>query len=147
MHIASDRTYRFAVGREAVWDRIADVHGFREMWPWLRRFDAKAVEAGDTWSCTVQPPLPYTLTFSLAIDHVVEHQRVRATVDGDITGDAEIMLTATDGGCEVRLVSHLAPRSRFLQGVALVAWPLAKLGHDWVLDTGARQFRQQLTSR
>jgi hypothetical protein len=147
MHIASDRTYRFGVERDVVWSAIANVDGFRSMWPWLRRFDATELAPGASWRCTVQPPLPYSLSFTLDIDHVVEQQCVRAAVGGDITGEAEIMLTDRAEGCEVRLVSHLAPRSRFLQGIALVARPVAKLGHDWVLDTGARQFRQQLTSR
>ncbi len=147
MHIASDRHYRFAVGRDDVWAAIADVDGFRAMWPWLRRLDAGALRAGDEWRCTVQPPLPYSLTFTLAIDDVIERERVAATVGGDITGAAEIDLHDTDDGCEVRLQSQLAPRSRFLQGIAFVAWPVARFGHDWVLDTGAKQFGRRLNGR
>ena len=147
MRIASDRHYRFPVGRDEVWAAITDVDGFRAMWPWLRRLDAMGLRAGDEWRCTVQPPLPYSLTFTLAIDAVVEHEHVAATVDGDITGAAEIGLHDTNDGCEVRLQSHLAPRSRFLQGVAFVAWPVARFGHDWVLDTGAKQFRRRLNGR
>ena len=147
MHIASDRRYAFGLARTEVWDAIADIEGFRTMWPWLRQFEAAALGVGDEWRCTVQPPLPYSLTFTLLIDDVVEHERVRTTVGGDITGDAEIVLRDTDSGCEVQLRSRLAPRSRFLRGVALVAWPVARFGHDWVMDTGAKQFMRRINGR
>jgi hypothetical protein len=93
----------------------------------------------------VQPPLPYSLTFDITIDEVVPHERVTASITGEIVGTAELRLAPDgDGGCTARLRSRLAPASRFLQGVALVARPVVTLGHDWVLDTGARQFRQHL---
>ena len=145
MHIASDRSYRFDVAPDELWAEIADVGRFPQWWPWLRRFDAVGLEPGDRWACTVQPPLPYSLSFAIAIDEVVAHERVTATVSGEIAGTAELTITPVDdGGCTARLRSRLAPSSRFLQAVALVARPVVSLGHDWVLDTGARQFRQQL---
>ena len=49
-------------------------------------------------------------------------------------------LLEVDGGCDVRLVSSLAPRNRVLKAVAKVARPMVRYGHDWVLNTGARQF-------
>jgi hypothetical protein len=145
MHIASDRSYRFAAGPAQLWDRIATVEDFPTWWPWLRRFDGQALEPGDIWRCTVQPPLPYTLTFAIAIGEVVPAQRVTATVSGEIQGTAELTIEPDgDGGCTARLRSRLAPASRFLQAMAVVARPVVSLGHDWVLDNGARQFRRQL---
>jgi uncharacterized protein YndB with AHSA1/START domain len=145
VHIASDRTYRFAAEPAELWERIADVSAFPTWWPWLRRFEAQALEAGEVWHCTVQPPLPYTLSFAVAIGEVEPPARATATISGEIHGTAELTIEAAEGGgCTVRLRSRLAPQSRFLQGIALVARPGVALGHDWVLDTGARQFRRQL---
>lgn len=145
MHITSDRSFRFAAEPAAVWSAIEQVDDFRAWWPWLRRFDATGLVAGDVWRCTVQPPLPYSLSFDIAIGEVEPQRRVAATVSGEITGTAELTLVPLDeGGCTARLTSRLAPSSRFLQAIATVARPVVTLGHDWVLDTGARQFRQRL---
>jgi uncharacterized protein YndB with AHSA1/START domain len=147
MRIASDRSYRFAVEPAELWEKIQGVDDFPAWWPWLRRFDASGMTTGDVWRCTVQPPLPYALSFTIAIDEVVPHERVAATIGGEITGSAQLHIAADDdGGCTARLTSQLAPASRFLQAIALVARPVVSMGHDWVLDTGAKQFRQQLTA-
>jgi hypothetical protein len=37
-------------------------------------------------------------------------------------------------------VSHLEPGNSLLRAVARLAAPVVRYGHDWVLDTGARQF-------
>jgi hypothetical protein len=43
-------------------------------------------------------------------------------------------------GCTVHLVSELVPDNRLLRAAALVARPIVRFGHDWILDTGASQF-------
>lgn len=144
MRIASDRSYGFAIGAADLWSTISAVDRFPLWWPWLRRFEARGLEHGDVWSCTVQPPLPYSLSFTITLTEVTEHERVEATIGGEIEGTAALTIEPTDDGCRARLTSSLAPSSRFLQAVALVARPVVSLGHDWVLDSGARQFRQQL---
>jgi hypothetical protein len=64
----------------------------------LREFDGAAFEAGERWRCVVKPPLPYTLRFDVSLTEVVEYQRVRATVDGDIIGWAELSAHDHNGG-------------------------------------------------
>jgi hypothetical protein len=147
VEIVSDRRYAFAVDPSMLWSIIKGVDDYPGWWPWLRRFEARGLEVGDVWTCTVRPPLPYTLTFAITIDEVVERERVAATVDGDITGVAQLEITETDDGCCARLESRLAPASWFLQGLASVARPAVRRGHDWVLDTGARQLREHLSDR
>jgi len=99
-----------------------------------------ALAAGEVWLCEVQPPLPYALRFRVRLDEVEPARLVRATVDGDIVGSAHLELTDRPEGCRARLTSELAPRHRVLRAVARVAAPVARYGHDWVLDTGAGQF-------
>jgi hypothetical protein len=123
-----------------VWKHIVAVDDYRRWWPWLRRFDAAGLVAGDTWSCVVQPPLPYAVRFTVTLDEVIDCERVTATIGGEIEGIASLDLTERGDGCEARLVSDLAPANSFLRGVARVARPLVRFGHDWVLDTGAGQF-------
>jgi uncharacterized protein YndB with AHSA1/START domain len=146
--VRSDRRYRFPVSPEQLWQRLHVVDDYRLWWPWLRHLDADRLASGDTWSCAVQPPVPYSLRFEVELQEVEPPGFVVAAVAGDIVGTARLDTTPADEGCEVRLRSELAPGNRYLQAVARVAGPVVRFGHDWVLDTGARQFgRRALEQR
>jgi hypothetical protein len=142
VEIHSDRRYAFPLPRADVWEAIADVERYRHWWPWLRHFDGHGLAPGATWHCLVKPPLPYTVRFTVTLDDVVAPHLVTATVRGDVVGRARLELG--DGGdgasSSGRLVSALAPGNGMLRAFASVARPLVQRGHDWVLDTGARQF-------
>ena len=140
VYVRSDRRYRFGVGPEELWSRFGQLDDYQGWWPWLRRFEAGGIGEGERWSCLVQPPLPYSLRFDLLFDEVVPARFAGARVEGDITGHARIDIEADDTGSELRLVSHLAPASPMLRVVSRLARPVATFGHDWVLDTGFRQF-------
>lgn len=141
MRIRSDRRHAFAVPPHELWDAIAELGAYRTWWPWLRHFDAGGLAPGVTWSAVVQPPLPYRLRFELHLGDVEPPRVVTADVTGDITGSARLEITPSDEGCELHLLSELRPTNPMLRAVAQVAAPMARFGHDWVLDTGLRQFR------
>jgi uncharacterized protein YndB with AHSA1/START domain len=138
--VRSDRRFAFPVGTEELWAALTRVDDYRAWWPWLRRFDAAGFAAGERWRCVVQPPMPYVLRFGISLDEVEAGSHATATIDGDIVGTARLDLLPTVDGCEARLVSHLAPSNAVLRAAAVVARPLVRFGHDWVLDTGLRQF-------
>src|SRR5581483_22373 len=148
MLVRSDRQYAFDVDRDAFWSAIESTDAYRRWWPWLRQLDARGLVAGDTWTCVVQPPLPYALRFTVTIDEVVPGVRAVATIAGEIEGDAWLEVThraacyRRRGGCDGRLVSSLTPACGVLSTIAAVARPVAQFGHDWVLDVGMRQFRR-----
>jgi uncharacterized protein YndB with AHSA1/START domain len=141
--VRSDRRYRFEIEPEELWPLMVQVEAYRRWWPWLRACDATAFETGEQWTCVVQPPLPYSLRFRVTLDEIDPGRFVAATIDGDITGTARIDVTAADAGSELRLVSRLAPHNGLLRAISAVARPIAQLGHDWVIDTGLRQFRAE----
>jgi uncharacterized protein YndB with AHSA1/START domain len=140
MLIASDRRFTFEPDPETLWTTLADVPAYPRWWPWLHRFDGHRLAPGEAWACAVKPPLPYVLRFCIRIDAVDEGRSVDATISGDIRGRATLTLAPRAGGSEVHLRSELAPANRWLEAVAAVARPAVRHGHDWVLDTGARQF-------
>jgi hypothetical protein len=140
VHVRSDRRYEFAVGPDELWTAFTRVEDYRSWWPWLRRFEAGGFEPGERWRCTVQPPLPYVLRFDVTLVEVEPHRFVTASVSGDIVGEARIDVRATGTGSEVRLVSALSPSNPMLRAIATMARPVVRFGHDWVLDTGLRQF-------
>jgi uncharacterized protein YndB with AHSA1/START domain len=141
MRIRSDRRHTFAMPPEHLWAAIARVEDYRRWWPWLRHLDATGLEPGATWTATVQPPLPYRLTFELHLVAVQAPVLVAADVTGDIEGEARLELSPAAVGSELHLTSTLVPTNRVLRAVAQVAEPMARFGHQWVLDTGLRQFR------
>jgi hypothetical protein len=143
VRVRSDRHYRFDVPPQRLWERMTAVDEYRTWWPWLHGLDADRFEPGASWTCVIQPPLPYTLRFDLRLVAVEAPTLAIARLEGDIVGDAQLDVVAAGAGAQARLVSDLAPGNRMLRAVAGVARPLARFGHDWVLDTGARQFREQ----
>lgn len=140
MRLDSDRSYEFEVTTDALWSAIAETDDYPRWWPWLSDFDSNGLVAGDVWACTVRPPLPYRLRFAIHIDEVVPTTVVTARVSGDIEGTARLDITSHDHGCNVRLRSSLSPSGAAFGVFALFARPIVRRGHDWVLDTGARQF-------
>jgi uncharacterized protein YndB with AHSA1/START domain len=138
--ITTVRGYDLPLDRQDVWEQISTVANYRDWWPWLRRFDARALATGQEWRCEVQPPLPYLVRFEVAIDKVDAPTLVHALVLGDVVGEATLELEEAEGGCRATLQSALAPGNSALRLVSRFAAPVARFGHDWVLDSGARQF-------
>jgi hypothetical protein len=128
------------LGPDTVWSLINSVDRYRSWWPWLRQFEGGGLCVGDEWRCTVQPPVPYLVRFRVVIDHVEPPSLVQAQVLGDVVGGATLTLEPATDGCVAVLQSSLAPGNTALAVVSRFAAPLARFGHDWVLDSAARQF-------
>lgn len=137
----SDRSWRFEVSRNDLWERISAIDDYPTWWPWLRSFDAgDPIEVGATWTCAVSPPLPYMVRFAIRFDRVEPGRLVDTTVTGDVEGRARLTLEDHPEGSSARLVSALRPANPLLRGFGMVARPLVEYGHDWILDEGRRQF-------
>jgi hypothetical protein len=143
VEVVSDRRYHLAATPPNVWAALARTDQYRAWWPWLRALDARGLERGDEWQCTVRPPLPYVVRFSLLLREVEPLDHVTAQLTGDIRGTARIDLRPTGpagASTELRLRAALEPARPLLGVLGRLAAPVARFGHDWVLDTGARQF-------
>ena len=138
--ISTVHRYDLPLPRGEVWALISEVSRYRTWWPWLRVFEAVALAEREQWRCEVQPPVPYPVRFRVEIEHVEAPVLVHATVSGDVVGEATLVLQEQATGCLATLRSSLAPGSTTLQVVSRFAGPIARFGHDWVLDSGARQF-------
>jgi uncharacterized protein YndB with AHSA1/START domain len=140
----SERQAAFAEPPEVVWAALSDVGAYRRWWPWLTELDAAGFEAGATWRCRVRPPLPYSLRFTVTLEEVDGPSYAVATVAGDIEGHASLDLAGrADGGTDLRLASVLQSSNASLRLLADLGPPIVRFGHDWILDTGLRQFRRR----
>jgi uncharacterized protein YndB with AHSA1/START domain len=140
MEVRSDRRFHFDAEPAQFWAAIGSVERYQEWWPWLRSFEAAGLVTGDRWHCTVRPPLPYTVRLTIHLEEVVPDTRIVAAVSGDIEGRAQLEVSPDEDGCAVRLQSGLAPANSLLRVLAVVGRPVARHGHDWILDVGAGQF-------
>ena len=140
MDVVTDRRYEVALPPDELWSLLTQTDRYRTWWPWLRHFDGQGVVVDQAWSCSVQPPLSYPVRFDVRIDDVRAPFGASGSLTGDVVGTARIDIAATSGGSEARLVAHLAPGNGFLRVASRVAGPVVRFGHDWVLDTAARQF-------
>ena len=142
VRVRSDRRYQFALPPERLWERMSVVDEYRTWWPWLHRLEAAEFVTGARWAGTIEPPLPYASAVRPPPGRGRGTHLAVARLEGDIVGHARLDVTQTGDGAQARLVSDLAPGNRMLRAVAGLAWLVARYGHDWVLDTRARQFRQ-----
>ena len=140
MEVRSERRFEFDAAPPALWAALGSVDDYPSWWPWLRRFDARALAQGEEWRCTVKPPLPYVVRFTVRFDEVEVERRIDAVVSGDIEGPAQLLIEPSTGGSAVTLTSSLRPTNTVLKAAALLGRPLVRYGHDWVLDIGAGQF-------
>ena len=140
VELGADRSYRFPMLPDALWSTLGETGSYRSWWPWLTDLEADGLVAGAVWRCTVHPPLLYALRFAIHLDEVVRPTFVTARISGDIVGTSRLVIAARGNGCDVQLTSTLAPSNRALGMIEQVARPIIRRAHNWVIDTGARQF-------
>jgi hypothetical protein len=140
VELGRDRSYQFPMTPDALWAALSNTGEYRSWWPWLTDLDAEGLVAGAVWHCTV-PPLPYALRFAVHLDNVARPTLVTAHISGDIVGTSRLVIAANGTSCcDVQLTSTLAPSSRTLGMLEPLARPIIRRAHNWVIDTGARQF-------
>jgi hypothetical protein len=138
--ITTEHRYVLPIKRSAVWALISDVGAYQSWWTWLRKFEASGLKKDAEWRCEVQPPVPYPVRFRVVIEETKRAAFIRARVEGDVIGTATLTLTDDPQGCVALLDSSLAPGNTTLRLVSRLAAPVARFGHDYVLDSGARLF-------
>ncbi len=143
MHLSTDKRLPFDADVAEVWTAMSKVEAYQGWWPWLAEFDADALATGEIWKCKIVAPLRYTVAFTLKFDVVVPETHVEASLRGDITGGAWIDLEERGDACDVWIRSQLAPSSPFLKMLSTVLYPIAKAGHDAVIENGAKQFQDR----
>ncbi len=138
-----DRSFVFDREPDAVWAALSSPEDYPRWWTWLRSVEADGLTEGSTAHCLIRAPVPFTLRLELHIDRVVPGRRVEVTASGDLSGTGALDVLTHPGGTEARLVWDLEPHRRLLRAAGLLSRPMLQWGQDWVVATGARQFRRR----
>jgi hypothetical protein len=141
-----DRSWRFDATADELWDSLADTGAYPAVFSWLRDYQAGPLEAGTVARFRVQPPLPYSLHLVVTVLDVVDRRLVRARVDGDVRGEADLAVASTGDGSTARLRWDLELIRPSLARVEPVARRPMIWGHDLVVAMGVRQFRRKVLS-
>ena len=132
--IHTDRRTRIDAPPEQIWAALQQVERYQAWWPWLRSFEASGLVTGDCWSCTVQPPLPYRVRFTIELQDVTAQTSVTAMVDGDVSGPARIELVPDGSHTVLMLSAELQAVQARLKFLERWAHPVARFGHDRIID-------------
>lgn len=135
--------WHFSVTPDELWRTFSHTERFPQWWPWLRIVESSGLVQGTVSRCVVRAPVPYALNFTVALLEVVPPSRVVTAVSGDLEGPARLDVLAQGSGSEVRMSWQLEVRAPLLRAAALLARPLMNWGHNWVVETGVRQFRRK----
>lgn len=139
-----DRWFVFPCTRHELWETLARTEDYPHWWSWLRAFDADGgLAAGTTARATIRAPLPYALDLAISVDASVPAEQIEARVSGDLAGPARLALADAAEGCRTRLTWSLTLEDPVLRRLAVLGRPLMTWGHDRVVATGLRQFRDR----
>lgn len=127
-----------------VWARIAEPERFDEWWGWLREFEVlgEGLTHGSVLRGRVVPPVPYSFAIDVHLVEVVPTRHVLATLSGDLAGQARIGVEPAARGCEITVTWQLEMRTAGLRAAARVARPVIVWGHDQVVASTVRRFRE-----
>ena len=138
--LRTDRRYPLEDPPDAVWRALESVEDYQRWWPWLRRFDARALSSGERWAARIRVPMPWSLRFQLELGDVRPPIGVDAAIAGDIEGTATVTVEPSGTGSTIRLQSALAPRHRLLRAVNRAVPGVSRRLHDHVVDKAFEQF-------
>lgn len=138
-----DQSWVFPVSSAELWAAICRTQDFAGWWAWLKELDVDGLVEGASARCVVRGPIPYTLAFEVHVHELIPERLIGTTVSGDLEGPARLEVAAHPKGSTARLAWELDLRDPMLRLASRVARPIMQWGHDWVITTGVRQFRQR----
>jgi hypothetical protein len=147
--IAYEGAFDFPLSPDELWDELEHVDRFDSFLLWLSdfRLDGDGLKAGSTLYGVISPPLPYRMRLRVDLDDCQRPSFVRASVHGDLEGDASLVLLPRDGGTRVTAAWTVEMMQRSMRAAARIAYPLLSWGHDRVVEATVGAFRRQLIRR
>jgi uncharacterized protein YndB with AHSA1/START domain len=140
------RGYRFDVSPDQLWDRIEEVDQFEGWWPWLTdfRLDGDGLSAGSVLYGVVNPPLPYRMRLSVELVDCERPFAIDATIEGDLTGEAQLRFRPEPGGTWAEVAWTVEMRQPAMRLASRIGRPILQWGHDRVVEMTVAGFRRRI---
>jgi hypothetical protein len=138
--------FDFDLSPEAMWSSLERCERFEGWWGWLREFrlDGPGLETGTVLHGLVSPPVPYQMRVDVVLDRCTRPARIDASVEGDLEGDAHLVLASRGTGTRAEVAWTVEMKQRPMRLAARLASPLLRWGHDRVVEATVAGFRRQL---
>jgi hypothetical protein len=136
----------FSLPPDELWREITNWYRFEEWWSWLYdlHVEPDPIESGSRLTFAIVSPLPYRLGLEVHFTEVQEPQRIHATVDGDLRGDASLYVVEHAGGSKLTLVWDLEPAHAPMRALVRFARPVIVRTKDWAISIALRSFRRHV---
>jgi carbon monoxide dehydrogenase subunit G len=144
--ISYRRGYQFGLEPEQLWDRIEEVDQFERWWPWLTDFelDGGGLSTGAVLSGVVNPPLPYRMRLRVELVDCERPVAIDATIEGDLTGFAQLRLRPELGGTWAEVAWTVEMRQPAMRLASRIGRPVLQWGHDRVVEMTVSGFRRRI---
>lgn len=134
---------------EQVWSALGRFDRYEEWWSWLSELQVRGqgLEAGSVLNGTVVPPLPYRMRVRVTLVECTPPHAIRATVAGDLRGEARLLLTPTADGTRADVGWTIEMMQAAMRLVSRLARPVMLWGHDRVVQATVANFCRHLEGR
>ena len=142
------RTFAFAVPPSKLWENLERVDQYERWWPWLQEFrvEGDALTAGSVLVGVVAPPLPYRMRIWVELSRCEPPAAIDATIRGDLEGEAQLRMRASDSGACVDVACTVEMMQRPMRLASRFGRPLLQWGHDRVVENTVAGFHRRLES-
>lgn len=136
----------FSLPPERLWVEVTDAHRFERWWSWLRdlHLEPDRVATGATLTFSIVSPLPYQMHCTVDFVEVVENERIRTLVSGDLKGWADLSIEPYESGSRIVLEWELEPTQMPMRLLVRAARPLIMRTKDWAIDVALGSFRRNV---
>ena len=126
----------FPVQIDDFWRLIENFDQYQAWWPWLQAFgaDRAGLVSGNILTGTIVPPVPYRIRLQARLRTCERPSLTEASITGDLRGHASLSFDELRGGTRVQAAWTLEMASTPMRIAARVARPLARWGHDRVVE-------------
>ena len=147
--IEYQRTFRFPIPPEALWDYLERVDRFETRLNWLSEFRlvGDGLRSGSVLHGVISPPVPYRMRVNVDLDVCEPPSLIDAAVHGDLEGHARLRLRPADGGTDVAATWAFEMMQRPMRIAARIAHPVLRWGHDRVVEVTVNAFRRHIAVR
>ena len=138
--------FSFDLAPDRLWDRIEEFDQFETWWPWLTGFwiEGRGLSAGSILHGAVTPPLPYRMQLRVELVECDRPNAIKATISGDLIGDARLRLRPEVGGTRVEVAWTVEMRQPAMRLASRIGHPVLQWGHDRVVEMTVAGFRRRI---